>query len=157
MFKTLIPAMMAAATLFAASTATQAAPTLQVGNLQCNLASETNYVLYSQGSYDCTFTNAAGDTAEFTGTIDKVGVDLSYDLQQQINWLVLAPSFQDAADSISGTYAGTSTDASLGAGFGTRFMLGGSGDQVTLQPIAVSGHFGAGAAVGLDRFTLAAR
>lgn len=157
MFKTLVPAMMAAAALFTAGTAAHAAPTLQVGSLTCALTDETNYVLYSKGSYDCTFTNAVGEKAEFKGTIDKVGVDLSFDLQQRINWLVLAPSVRASADSIGGTYAGTSAEASVGGGFGTRFLIGGSTGQITLQPISTSNHFGIGAAASLDRFTLASR
>jgi len=85
---------------------------------------------------------------------DAIGVDLSYTRDQQLVWLVFAPSSDVAAGALGGDYVGASVDAAVGLGVGAKVLVGGDADAFTLQPVAASGSRGVGAAVGLERFRL---
>jgi len=132
-------------------------PVLQIGTLVCDLQDKTNFVVVSSSTYACTFTNNDGNTAEFTGTIEKVGIDISYDLAQQFRWLVLAPSIEQDPDALAGRYAGASVNVAALAGAGLRLLIGGSNEQIALQPVSTAGHEGFGAALGIESFTLEAK
>ena len=149
--------MLAALALTTTTSAASDKVALQVGVLECELSDETNFVVVTQSTYDCTFKNNDGSAASFTGNIDKVGVDLSYNTAQVFNWLVLSPALIDNAKALEGRYGGVSTDFAVLGGAGLRVLIGGSDEQIALQPFSTSGHEGFGAAVGIESFKLSAR
>lgn len=132
-------------------------PGLQIGVLECALVDKTNFVVISDASYDCTFTNQDGSTATFEGKINKYGLDLSLVTDQKLNWLVLAPSLEFKADALQGDYAGTSAEVQAGGGVGFRVLVGGSSEQITLNPFSTSGQAGIGASVGVEVFEFIAK
>lgn len=137
-----------------AQAASQQRGTVVAGMLTCNLATDTNLVLFSREGYDCTFTTAGGDTADYRGEIRRMGADLSYKRDQVLKWAVLAPSSRGGAGAIGGSYIGGSAEATAGLGLGARVLIGGSGSQFTLQPVGLAGQTGFGASTTLDSLEL---
>jgi hypothetical protein len=149
-------ALATAAAILAAATAAPAADAgVKAGALTCTQKSATNYVLYSAVGFDCVYEPAGKGSAErYAGDIDMLGVDLSYTRDQQLVWLVFAPSSDVAAGALGGDYVGASVDAAVGLGVGAKVLVGGDADAFTLQPVSLSGSRGVGAAVGIERFRL---
>ena len=55
---------------------TNANSRIYIGSLTCNIAGGTGYILGSSKSMDCVFLSKDGvQSAQYTGTIDKIGVD----------------------------------------------------------------------------------
>ena len=57
---------------------------------------------------------------------------------------------------LSGTYVGASAAAAAGLGLGANVLLGGSNDQVALQPASVEGIQGLNVAAGFGQIVLKA-
>ena len=128
---------------------------VEVGALTCKLADASNYVVYTDEKFDCTFDPTEGDNETYTGQISNIGVDLQVKKDMTLVWGVLAPtktSYKPGA--LKGTYVGGSAEVSLGGGVGAKVLVGGGEESFTLQPISVSGIVGGGAAVGIQSFEL---
>ena len=60
-----------------------------IGSLTCNVAGGTGYVLGSSKSLDCVFLSKDGvQSAQYTGTINKVGIDIGYTKAVHTIWRV---------------------------------------------------------------------
>lgn len=127
---------------------------MAAGMLTCDLTGDTNLVILSSERFDCTYRGAGGSTDRYRGQISKLGADLQIKRGQTLKWAVLAPSTLSGPGILSGRYVGGSTEATVVGGVGARALVGGSGSQITLQPISVSGQTGFGASVTLDALRL---
>ena len=127
---------------------------IATGVLTCHQERESNFVVYSSAKYSCDYTSASGRTDQFTGTIRKVGVDLSTSKEQTLVWYVFAPQSGLKSGALEGGYVGASADASIGAGGGVHALIGGLDRSFTLQPVSVAGEIGVGAAVGVETLRL---
>ena len=68
---------------------TNANSRIYIGSLSCNVGGSTGYILASQKSLDCVFLNKEGtESAQYTGTIDKVGIDIGYTKAVHTIWRV---------------------------------------------------------------------
>lgn len=142
------------ASTFLAPAALSAGGGVSAGMLTCQLANDTNIVVFSKESFDCTYQTVKGDTGHYAGAINRVGADLEFKSVQTLKWAVFAPATMTTADILHGNYYGGSASASVVAGAGARALVGGSNEKITLQPVSLSGQIGAGASATLDRFTL---
>ena len=68
-------------------------------------------------------------------------------------WAVFAPG-DVSAGSLAGTYAGGTASASAGLGVGANALIGGSNDQIALQPVSIEGNEGLNIAGGIGEITL---
>ena len=59
--------------------------------------------------------------------------------------MVFAPG-SIASGALAGEYAGATAPGTVGVGVGANVLLGGSGNQITLQPVSVEGSVGLNAA-----------
>jgi hypothetical protein len=59
-----------------------------------------------------------------------------------------------AKGALAGTYGGATAAATAGLGLGANVLLGGSGDQIALQPVSVEGSEGLNIAAGVAKVTL---
>lgn len=145
----------AAAAMLMAAGAAQADPTVQVGELRCELLDKTNLIITSTTNFDCAFT-PNGDTASeaYVGTSRRLGLDLTVTQAETLVWLVFAPSNDVPSGALSGSYAGASADIAIGIGVGAKVLLGGSGNAFALQPVSLAGRKGAGAALAVEEFAL---
>lgn len=141
------------AALFVSAPAFAATKHLEVGKLECNLSGNFGAILAAKETTSCVFTpSAPGDTVKYTGTITEFGLDIGKIKAAKLVWLVDAVSEQPNYD-LAGTYVGVEADASFGLGAGA-YVLTGSQNALTLQPVAVDGEEGINAAVGVVRFDL---
>lgn len=136
-------------------TAAEAQAPVELGRLVCELTDSKNRILVSKQSFDCEFMTADGSTQNYVGEIRKTGLDLSVKEEFTISWTVLmAKGDAEVPASIAGTYVGAGADAAVIGGVGLRVLVGGGDNQVTLQPVSIAGVVGAGASLGIERFTL---
>jgi hypothetical protein len=70
-------------------------------------------------------------------------------------WLVFAPG-NVKKGALAGEYMGATADAAVGLGLGANVLLGGSNDQIALQPASVEGVQGLNVAAGFGQITLKA-
>lgn len=130
---------------------------IEIGQLTCRQVDRSNLVIFSSAKFSCSFDPIDGPNESYTGSVSKVGVDLTDGKVETIVWYVFAPSVTTASGALSGDYFGVSADASVGAGLGGRVLIGGLEDSIALQPAAVSGTQGLGLAAGIEQFKLKSR
>ena len=153
--KILIAGALAAATSVTAAIASEGK--VEAGVLTCHQTDRTNLVIISQANFDCTFKPTKGAVENYSGKIEKVGVDLTVKNAETLTWGVFAPSTDVAPNGLAGNYAGVSADVALGAGVGVHALVGGFEHSIALQPIALSGEEGVGVAAGVEGLKLTAK
>jgi hypothetical protein len=79
--------------------------------------------------------------------ISKFGLDLGATTGARMVWIVYAPTA--AYQSLGGTYAGATAEATFGAGLGANVLIGGSNNTIALQPLSIQGQSGLNLAVGV--------
>lgn len=128
---------------------------IQAGTLSCAIAPGYGSVVTSEKLVSCTFTPSVPAPVEhYTGKLTRIGLDIS-----QTNAGVLTYSVIEAADSVqpfslAGTYTGAGAGLTIGIGLGVDALVGGSANQVALQPIAVTTTTGIGINAGVASLTL---
>ena len=132
----------------------QAQGGVKVGTLTCKVAGSAGFVFGSSRALDCSFAPSGRRREHYTGDISKFGVDVGYTPASVILWQVLAPTAQLARGSLAGAYGGATAGASVGAGLGANALVGGSNQQIALQPLSVDSKTGLNLAVGIASVTL---
>ena len=129
----------------------------RLGVLECTIEGGWGMLLGSSKAVTCDFKRNDGTVDAYTGSLDKVGLDIGKTERAYMTWLVLTTDANDPGDNaLEGTYVGVSAGASLGIGLGVNALVGGSQDQIGLQPISVEGVEGVNLAVGLASLKLQA-
>ena len=130
---------------------------VELGMLKCEQTDRTNLVVWSEATFTCSFDAVDSEQPEiYIGKINKIGVDLTLGKVETLTWAVMAPSDTTERGALEGSYVGASADVAVGTGASVRGLVGGFKDSFTLQPVAVSGQQGFGAAVGIEEFELEA-
>jgi len=120
----------------------QAASQVQVGVLTCDVEAGAGYIFGSSKAVDCEFTRKGHKTEHYSGSIDKIGIDLGITGGGKIAWLVFAATKDVPKKALKGTYVGASAEASLGLGLGGNWLVGGSKKSIALQPWSITGTIG---------------
>ncbi len=156
MFKRLIAATALAAVLtvpqFIAEPAL-AGSGVNIGSLNCNVAGGVGFIFGSSKDIACVFTRPDGTAERYRGEINKYGVDIGFTGDAYIVWAVFAPG-QVQNGALAGNYAGATAEASVGLGLGANVLVGGSNDQIALQPVSIEGVTGLNVAAGFGQITL---
>ncbi len=126
---------------------------VNVGSLTCNVAGGVGFVFGSSRTLNCLFTRTDGTAERYEGTIRRYGVDVGFTRDSTIVWMVFAPG-SIAPGSLGGEYAGPTAQGTVGVGIGANVLLGGSSNQITLQPVSVEGSVGLNAAAGVAAMSL---
>jgi len=155
--KMLSLALLSAAAMMNPGVATADDGGVKVGILSCELTGRTNVVVYAAETFECSFNPNSGANEYYSGEIKRVGVDLEFKANQQLIWAVIAPSTDVGPGALAGNYVGASASASVGAGAGAKVLVGGFEKSITLQPVSIAGSTGAGAAAGIESFTLTSK
>ena len=124
-----------------------------VGSLTCNVAGGIGFVFGSSKDLSCIFTRTDGIAERYTGSIKKFGIDVGFTKEAQMVWLVFAPG-SIAPGALAGNYAGGTVSGTVGVGAGANVLIGGSSQQVTLQPVSVEGSIGLNVAAGIGAVEL---
>ncbi len=123
---------------------------IQVGVLNCTVASGTNFLVGSTKRLACRFSPANGGMVEhYRGEITRVGLDLGKTKSTEIRWAVLAPKTGLRAGALSGKYGGVSAEASAGAGVGANALIGGLERSIALNPLSIQTQEGVNIAAGV--------
>ena len=129
----------------------------RLGILECTVEGGWGMLLGSSKDVVCEFQRTDGSVDVYTGSLDKVGLDIGKTDKAYMSWLVLTTvANKPGENALAGTYVGVSAGASLGLGLGVNALVGGTKDQIGLQPISVEGVEGVNLAVGLASLTLEA-
>jgi Protein of unknown function (DUF992) len=133
----------------AAATA-QAADRIKAGTLSCDVEGGIGLIIGSQKSMTCDFTPVAPgwQPESYSGTINKLGLDIGATSGGQMVWAVFAAG-SPAPGALAGDYAGATAEATVAVGLGANVLVGGSGNSIALQPVSITGQTGINLAAGV--------
>jgi hypothetical protein len=153
--KKLIAAALAAVALSVAAVPAQAESRVQVGRLSCDVDAGIGLIIGSQKDMTCKFIRKGHKTEVYEGTIRKFGLDVGFTDQTRIEWLVFSGSTTDVKRrSLAGTYVGGSSEATIGVGLGSNWLIGGSKRGFALQPWSIQAQTGLNLSVAFAGLTL---
>jgi Protein of unknown function (DUF992) len=148
--------LVAAITLgFCLPLAAQQAGGTKIGVLTCNTSASLGLIIGSHQKLRCSFKPDNGGLPEnYTGHVNRLGLDLGIKAGGVMAWGVFAPASGYHHGALAGTYVGGSGSASLGVGLGANALIGGSHRSIALQPLSVEGQVGVNLALGVAGLTL---
>jgi hypothetical protein len=148
--------LVAAITLgFCLPLAAQQAGGTKIGVLTCNTSASLGLIIGSHQKLRCSFKPDNGGPPEnYTGHVNRLGLDLGIKAGGVMAWGVFAPASGYHHGALAGTYVGGSGSASLGVGLGANALIGGSHRSIALQPLSVEGQVGVNLALGVAGLTL---
>lgn len=157
MFTKIIPFIAVVSFIVASSVPTSQAVAdgtgVNIGLLDCTIGEGIGYVFGSNRSAICEFKRTDGTVETYHGEVQRWGLDIGLSRESRMFWGVLAPGHVERG-ALAGTYAGAGADVALGVGLGANALFGGSGRQIALQPLTVSGNIGLAVAAGVAKLTL---
>ena len=133
--------------------ATASAGGVNVGTLTCNVEGGVGFIFGSSKDMSCVFSRANGSAERYHGEVNKYGVDIGFTDEAHMVWAVFAPG-DVSKGALAGTYAGGTASATAGIGVGANALIGGSNDQIALQPVSIEGNEGLNIAGGIGEITL---
>ena len=134
---------------------TNANSRIYIGSLNCNVGGSTGYVLASRKSLDCVFLNKEGtESAQYTGSIDKVGVDIGYTKAVHTIWRVYSLGSTRGPYNLGGTYVGEQGTVAAGAQAGGNWIYGGPNAEVGMLASGVIQDAGYNLAAGVAAMTI---
>lgn len=126
------------------------------GRLSCNVGAGIGRVVTSQRPMECRFTPRRGPVQRYTGIVRNFGIDLGTIRSTTMSWRVYGPYARAPLGALSGRYVGATAGVSAGVGASGNLLVGGEGNEVTLQPLSLQGSRGVNVALGVTGFELTA-
>jgi hypothetical protein len=126
----------------------------RVGRLNCEVAGSVSFVFGSTRDLTCEFRPVNAPAERYVGEIRRFGIDVGVTGRGTMLWDVVNTGTDIRPGSLEGTYAGASSNVSAGVGLGSAALIGGSGDQVALQPLAIESSTGVNVAAGISELRL---
>jgi hypothetical protein len=134
---------------------TNANSRIYIGSLSCNVGGSTGYVLASSKTLDCVFLNKEGtESAQYTGTIDKVGIDIGYTKAVHTIWRVYPLGNVRGPNNLGGTYVGEQGTAAAGSQAGGNWIYGGPNAEVGMLASGIVKDAGYNLAAGVAAMTI---
>ena len=128
---------------------------IYIGSLSCNVGGSTGYVLASSKSLDCVFLNKDGtESAQYVGSIDKVGIDIGYTRAVHTIWRVYSLGTVRGPNNLGGTYVGEQGTAAAGSQAGGNWIYGGPSGEVGMLASGVIQDAGYNLAAGIAAMTI---
>ena len=112
------------------------------GTLKCEVDGGINFIIGSKRKLHCVFRKKHERTSAYIGEIKKWGVSLGITTGGIFVWTVLGSTGSLPNLELTGTYLGKSADVAVGIGAGVNALIGGSKNNVVLQPISIEGEKG---------------
>ena len=133
---------------------TNANSRIYIGSLTCNVGGSTGYILGSAKPLDCVFLGKDGvSTAHYSGTIDKVGIDIGYTKAVHTIWRVYSLGSDRAPTQIGGTYVGEQGTVAAGNQAGGNWIYGGPNAEIGMLASGVVKDAGYNLATGIAAMT----
>jgi Protein of unknown function (DUF992) len=135
--------------------AQSAETSVRTGVLTCDVNSGWGFVFGSTRDLRCTYTDNNGSVEQYTGHIDKLGVDIGYHAGGVMAWAVLAPTTSVGSGALAGAYGGVTAGVAVGVGASANVLVGSdSGQTISLQPLSLEGMTGVDVAAGVAQIVL---
>ncbi|MBF0368297.1 MAG: DUF992 domain-containing protein [Magnetococcales bacterium] len=130
---------------------------VKIGILTCRqLPGGYNLLIHSVAYVGCEFTSSRG-MERYTGESGVgLGLNLEWNPAETILFTVLGSTsdIRMGQHVLAGKYFGAKASASVGVGTGVQVLVGGGNKNISLQPLALEGSTGLGAAAGLSYLSL---
>lgn len=128
---------------------------VKIGVLTCAVEGETNFIVGSRATLDCTYEEANTNQMErYTGTVRDFGLDIGTTNNATLVWAVMAPTTDIDPGALEGTYGGLTAGASVGVGVKANALIGGFNESVVLNPVSVESQTGVNLTLGVSQLTL---
>jgi hypothetical protein len=155
MNRAIVAALAPLALLLGLGSANAASSSIQVGRLACDVAPGVGLIIVSSKSLTCAFHRDGFRTEHYSGSINKVGIDIGFTGRAHIEWLVFAATHtRYTPHALAGQYFGASAQATIGVGLGANALVGGFHRSYALQPLSVQAQTGLNASLALAGLTL---
>jgi len=134
---------------------TNANSRIYIGALTCNVGGGTGYILASRKSLDCVFLAKDGvQSAQYTGTINKVGIDIGYTRAVHTIWRVYSLGSDRGPRDLSGTYVGEQSTVAAGTQAGGNWIYGGPNAEIGMLASGIVQDAGYNLATGIAEMSL---
>jgi len=134
---------------------TNANSRIYIGALSCNIAGGTGYILASSKKMECVFLSKDGlSSAEYTGTINKVGIDIGYTKAVHTVWRVYSLGSDRKANQLSGTYVGEQGTVAAGGQAGGNWLYGGANAEIGMVASGIVKDAGYNLATGIAEMSI---
>lgn len=127
---------------------------IYIGALSCNVAGGTGYVLGSSKTMECVFLSKDGQSAEYSGTINKVGIDIGYTKAVHTVWRVYSLGSDRKANQLSGTYVGEQGTVAAGNQAGGNWIYGGPNAEIGMVASGIVKDAGYNLATGIAEMSI---
>ncbi len=125
------------------------------GRLTCAVGPGLGLVVTSKRPMDCRFTPRRGPVQRYVGTVRSFGLDIGPIRRGTMSWRVYGPYARAPLGALAGGYVGAGAGgAAAGIGASGNLLIGGAGDEVTLQPLSLQSRRGFNVAVGVTGLDL---
>lgn len=157
---TALAAAMAVGAAAASATETEDKANMEVGVLTCETVEGTqvNLVIHSSVNLNCVFETPRGSERYIGETGVGLGLDLNFDRDATMRFSVVSGGDKvgPGEHNLSGKYLGGRASVTVIKGVGAQALIGGSNDNIALQPIAIETGEGLGLSGGLSYLFLEA-
>lgn len=127
----------------------------QSGTLTCEVGGGVGFIVGSEKPVQCVYRpDGPGRPELYAGRITRAGVDIGVTAGSRIVWGVSTRTTVPRG-ALAGIYSGPSAEATVGAGLGANFLVGGSNRSISLQPLSVQAQTGLNVSVGVTGLELA--
>ena len=133
---------------------TNANSRIYIGALSCNVAGGTGYVLGSSKTMECVFLDRNGQSAEYSGTINKVGIDIGYTKAVHTVWRVYSLGSDRKANQLSGTYVGEQGTVAASSQAGGNWIYGGPNAEIGMVASGIVKDAGYNLATGIAEMSI---
>jgi hypothetical protein len=143
-----------AALMFMAAPAHGQGNSVRQGVLTCQMSASIGLIVGSRQRLRCQFKSNSGWVQNYSGVINRVGLDLGVTAGGVMTWGVLASTSNIQRTALTGRFVGASGDIAIGVGVGANALIGGTQKSISLQPLSVEGQVGVNLALGVAGMTL---
>lgn len=134
---------------------TNANSRIYIGSLTCNVGGSTGYVLGSSKPLDCVFLAKDGvRSAQYTGTINKVGIDIGYTKAVHTIWRVYSLGSERGPYDLGGTYVGEQSTIAASTQAGGNWLYGGPNAEIGMLASGVLKDAGYNLATGIAEMSI---
>lgn len=125
------------------------------GLLECRGDAAVAYGFGSTRAVHCEYRPASGMNHYYSGTLERVGLDIGVSDQGSMLWAVVATAPELERGALAGIYKGVTSGFALGPGFSANMLASQDpNSSITLQPLSVSADSGLSLSIAGATLTL---
>ena len=115
---------------------------LKVGQLRCEVSAGLGLIVMSTKEMRCAFTSAQGVKEYYYGKIQKFGLDIGVTNKGILAWTVFSATNGTQRGALAGEYVGVDASATVAAGVGANYLVGGSSQRHHFAALVRPGAIG---------------